>query len=50
MKKATEPIDLCVAGIGIAALLYGGWTIYQRHVAERDSARVLFPRLRARNS
>jgi hypothetical protein len=26
-----------LAGIGVAAMIYGGWTIYQRYLAERQT-------------
>jgi hypothetical protein len=33
--KEQNPMILVLAIIGVCALLYGGWTIYQRHVAEQ---------------
>ncbi len=41
MKKTKNASIYFLAGIGIAALLYGGWTIYQRHVAD-EAARASF--------
>ena len=37
MKKATNPLIYLLAGVGIAALIYGGWTIYQRHVSDETA-------------
>ena len=34
MKKTTNPLIYVLAGVGLAALLYGVWTIYERHVAD----------------
>jgi hypothetical protein len=36
VKKTKNPLIYFLAGIGVAALLYKGWTIYQRHVAEEE--------------
>jgi predicted negative regulator of RcsB-dependent stress response len=41
MKKKTSSLIYLIAGIGVAALLYYGWTIYQRHTAD-DAARASF--------
>lgn len=41
MKKTTNPLLYFLAGIAAAALLYGGWTLYQRHVAD-EAARASF--------
>jgi hypothetical protein len=41
MKKTTNPLIYMLAVIGVAALLYGGWTVYQRHVAD-EAARASF--------
>ena len=32
--KEQNPIVLALAIIGIIAVLYGGWTVYQRHISE----------------
>jgi predicted negative regulator of RcsB-dependent stress response len=37
--KEQNPIVLAFAIIGIGALLYGGWTLYQQHlIQQQDSA------------
>jgi hypothetical protein len=41
MKKATNPLIYVLAGVGLAVLIYGGWTIYQRHVSD-ETARASF--------
>jgi hypothetical protein len=44
VKKKNEiknPLIYLLAGIGIAALLYGGWTLYQRRVAEEQTRTLL---------
>jgi cytochrome c-type biogenesis protein CcmH/NrfG len=33
--KKQNPIILLLAFIGVCAVLYGGWAIYQHHVAEQ---------------
>jgi hypothetical protein len=39
MRKLKEenPIVLALAIIGVCAVLYGGWVIYQRHVGEQET-------------
>lgn len=32
--KEQNPIVLALAIIGIIAILYGGWTVYQHHISE----------------
>jgi hypothetical protein len=35
-KRAMNPLIYVLAGIGIAALLYGGWSTYQRYASEQQ--------------
>jgi hypothetical protein len=39
MRKLKEqnPVVLALATIGVCALLYSGWVIYQRHVVEQET-------------
>jgi uncharacterized membrane protein HdeD (DUF308 family) len=39
MRKLKEqnPLVLALAIIGVCALVYGGWAIYQRHTAEQQT-------------
>ena len=37
--KEQNPLILAFAIIGVCALLYGGWTLYQQHISRRNSAR-----------
>jgi hypothetical protein len=39
--KEQNPIILAFAIIGICALVYGGWMIYQRHVAEETEQAII---------
>jgi hypothetical protein len=41
MKQTTNPLIYVLAFFGVAALLYGGWTVYERHVAD-EAARASF--------
>jgi len=41
VKKTRNPLIYFLASIGVAALIYAGWTIYQRRVAE-EAARASF--------
>jgi hypothetical protein len=40
-KNDKNPLIYVLAGIGMAALLYGGWTIYERYVVEEETRAVL---------
>jgi len=40
-KQGKNPLIYVLAGISIAALLYGGWFIYQRNAAEQEVHRYL---------
>jgi hypothetical protein len=40
-KQTKNPLIYLLAGIGIAAVIYGGWTIYQRHLAEQRTRQYL---------
>lgn len=40
-KQIKNPLIYLLAGIGIAAVLYGGWTIYQRYRAEQHARQYL---------
>lgn len=35
-KQAKNPLIYVLAGIGIAALLYSGWSTYQRYASEQQ--------------
>jgi hypothetical protein len=39
--KEQNPIVLGLAIIGVCALVYGGWTIYQQHVAEQKEQAII---------
>jgi hypothetical protein len=39
--KEQNPIVLAFAIMGICALVYGGWTIYQQHVAEEKEQAII---------
>jgi hypothetical protein len=41
MKKIKSPLVYALAFIGLGALLYGAWTIYQNHVAEEQARAFL---------
>jgi hypothetical protein len=44
MKNTNDtkhPLIYLLAGIGIATLLYGGWTFYQRRIAEQQTRQLL---------
>ncbi len=43
MKNLREqnPIVLALAMIGVCALLYGGWTIYHKHVIEEEQQQII---------
>ncbi len=40
--KEKTPIILALAIIGICAVLYGGWTIYQQHVAQEQEQAIRY--------
>jgi len=35
--KEQNPIVLALAIVGVCALFYAGWTLYQRHVAQQQT-------------
>lgn len=39
--KEQNPIVLVLAIVGIFALLYGAWTVYQQHVVEEQERAII---------
>jgi predicted negative regulator of RcsB-dependent stress response len=39
--RKQNPIVLALAIIGIGAVAYGGWTIYQHHVVEEEQQAII---------
>jgi predicted negative regulator of RcsB-dependent stress response len=39
--KEQNPIVLALAIIGVCALVYGGWTVYQQHVIEQEQRAII---------
>jgi hypothetical protein len=37
MKDVRNPLIIVLAIVGVCALIYGGWHIYQQHAADRQS-------------
>jgi hypothetical protein len=40
-KHTNNPLIYILAGVGIAAVIYCGWTIYQRYLAEQRAHQYL---------